>query len=113
MDIKTLERMSAKPTVDIAQLPDKFDGVLVAETTETDSYNTECLFWEIDLNGNTFKQKYSPSQIYTLMERLTELGIDDTQALIGKRITFVKKAPTKKNTKEFPRWYPSVVQKVL
>jgi len=113
MDIKTLERMSARPTVDIATLPDRFDGILVAETTETDSYNTECLFWTIDINGNTFKQKYSPSQIFVLMERLTELGIENTEELIGKKITFVKRVPTKKNTQEFPRWYPSIVQKVL
>lgn len=109
MNTKQLKAIAPKPTVDIKKLPSEFEGILTGESMETDSYGTECLFWEIAIGNEVFKQKYSPTQIGTLAQALEILHVADTKDLIGKNIAFKKSLPSGRNEKEFPRWFPVAI----
>ena len=109
MDLRKIKDLVPQPTVDLKQLANHFEGKLVKETMEKDQYGTDCLYWEIDVNGLQFRQKYAPTHMGKLAEALELLHISDTSALIGKTMGFEKDTSQSRNAKEFPRWYPVAV----
>ena len=109
MDLRKMKQDAPPPTVDIKTLPNKFEGVLLREFVAKDTYDTDCLYWQIQIGEEVLNQKYTPSQMGVLADKLLALGVNDTSDLVGKTIGFERAKPSGKNAQEFPRWYPVVV----
>jgi len=104
MELKEIRKYEPKSNIDIKKVPDAFEGVLVAESLDTDNNGKVCLYWDISIDGERFRQKYTPAHIKTLADRLEMLKVTNTNTLLNKKMGFEKL-----ETVGFPRWYPVVI----
>jgi len=78
----------------LSELPDEFEGILFAERIQKDRMGRDAIYWDIKVNLNGIwqivTQKFTSLHLGELARRLKELGIDDTEKLIGKKIKFEK-----------------------
>ncbi len=109
MDMNKMRGMEKSETIPFDDIPDEFEGVLIAEDVRQDEYNANCLFWTISVKGDNrpIIQKFTPSQIPRIREFMEANGIRNTDALINKTMGFKKVIPANKNAN--PRWYPVAI----
>ena len=107
MKISEMSNLGREPTLDLSELPDEFEGTLTEEELRKDSFDKECLYWQIEVGSGLVVQKFAPLHLKYLSDALTKLGVKNTSELIGSKMLFTKFVMSIGK----PRWIPKKIVK--
>ena len=103
MDLEKLKSMSDQSDrMQLSDVPETFIGVLRDEEVRDDNQGRNCLYFNIDYEGKTITQKFTPMQLQAFVEALRVLGINSTDELMGKKVEWKLKSFRIGNPRHLP-----------